>query len=130
MNFAVMVSGAPYSTQACDSALHFARAVLRCGHSLQPVFFYHDGAWLASELNCPPQDDRHLVREWQNFAAECGVELAVCTASAQRRGILDHAEAARHGKPRGNLAGGFRVAGLGQLAGAMAAADRFVHFGP
>ena len=129
MKYGIMVSGAPYSSQACDSALAFARALGRRGHELARVFFYHDGVYLASRLNCPPTDDRDLSLAWRRFAAESGVELAVCTASAQRRGILDDGEAARHGREHANLADGFRMAGLGQLIDAMGEADRFIHFG-
>jgi tRNA 2-thiouridine synthesizing protein D len=129
MKFAVQVNASPYQHEACDSALHFARAVLARGHTLMRVFFYHDGVYVATRLATPPQDDRDLAAGWQQLAREHGVDLAVCVAAAQRRGIVDAAERARHGKDADNLAPGFRIAGLGQLIEAACDADRFVVFG-
>ena len=43
------------------------------------------------------------------------LDLVVCIAAAQRRGILDASEAKRHGKDGDNIAPGFRISGLGQL---------------
>ena len=41
------------------------------------------------------------------------VDLVVCIAAAQRRGILDANEAKRQGKDADNIAPGFRISGLG-----------------
>ena len=41
------------------------------------------------------------------------LDLVVCIAAAQRRGILDANEAKRHGKDVDNIAPGFRISGLG-----------------
>lgn len=129
MKFGILVNEGPYQHQACDSALHFARAVLTRGHTLVRVFFYHDGVNVATRLATPPQDDRDLTTSWQALAQEHGVDLVVCVAAAQRRGIVDAAESARQGKDGDNLAPGFRIAGLGQLIEAAVDADRFVVFG-
>ena len=48
--FAIAVHGAPYGSQAADSALRFARAALAAGHRIERVFFYHDGVYTASAL--------------------------------------------------------------------------------
>ena len=63
------------------------------------------------------------------FAADHGVDLVVCVAAAQRRGIVDAHERERQGKDADNLAAGFRIAGLGQLIEAALDADRLVQFG-
>jgi tRNA 2-thiouridine synthesizing protein D len=77
----------------------------------------------------PPQDDRNLQRAWREVALTKNVDLVVCIAAAQRRGILDANEAKRQGKDGDNIAPGFRISGLGQLIEAGIQADRVVVFG-
>ncbi len=129
MNFAIVVHGAPYSSQACHSGLQFARAVLACGHTINRVFFYHDGVHTASSLIAPPQDETPVSTQWQALAGEHDVELIACIASCLRRGILDETEAARYEKTGSNVAPGFTISGLGQLVDATINADRVVTFG-
>ena len=93
------------------------------------VFFYHDGANNGNRLAVPPQDERNVGARWSRLAQERGLDLVVCVAAGQRRGILDAAERDRHGKDADVLAPGFRIAGLGLLAEAAILADRFVTFG-
>ncbi|SFX04424.1 sulfurtransferase complex subunit TusD [Marinospirillum alkaliphilum] len=126
--FVLNICGAPYTSQAPLSALRFARAALAAGHQIQRVFFYQDGVLLANALTCPPQDETHLTREWQQLAANHQLELLVCVAAALRRGILDQKEAARHGLAHHNLAEGFTLAGLGQLVDGMSSTDRLMTF--
>jgi len=130
MKFAVQVSAGPYQHQACHSAYRFAQAVLARGHELSRVFFYHDAVNVASVLTTPPQDELNLCQAWSALAREHGVDLVVCVAAAQRRGMVDEDERARHGKSAANLAEGFRIAGLGQLVEAALDAERLVVFGP
>ena len=130
MKFSIAVFGAPYSSQAALSALHFATAVIRSKHELYRVFFYHDGVYTGNSLNSPPQDEIDLHREWQIFARHNQVELVVCIASALRRGILDSAEAERYEKQGSNLGPEFVIAGLGQLIEAGLASDRLITFSP
>ena len=80
MKLALAVHGAPYSSQASDSALRFARAALAAGHHIPRVFFYHDGVHTASALAVPPQDEPSPQREWVDLADAHGIELAVCIA--------------------------------------------------
>ena len=129
MKFAIVVHGAPYSSEACLSALNFARAVLESGHSINRVFFYHDGVYAANSLIAPPQDETPVSEQWQAFGTTNEIELIACIASCLRRGILDEAEAARYDKSAGNLAPGFTISGLGQLIDASINADRVVTFG-
>ena len=77
----------------------------------------------------PPQDDRNLTNEWSELAENHGLDLVVCVAAAQRRGMLDEAEMKRHGKSANNLAKGFRISGLGQLIEAGIQSDRLITFG-
>ena len=129
MKFAILVNEGPYTHQASDSAYQFAKAALAKGHEIYRVFFYHDGVNNASRLTVPPQDDRHIVNRWSALAQEHGVDLVVCIAAAQRRGMLDENEAKRQGKDANNIAPGFRISGLGQLVEAGIQADRLVTFG-
>lgn len=129
MKFAILVNEGPYQHQASDTAYHFACAVLRGGHELVRVFFYHDGVNNATRLACPPQDERNVVERWRALAESHDLDLVVCVAAAQRRGILDANEARRQGKESHNLADHFRISGLGQLIEAGILADRFLVFG-
>ena len=129
MKFAIVVHGAPYGSASSFSALNFAEAVLRRGHVLYRVFFYHDGVYNGNALMAPPQDEMDLVRRWSALADAHGVELMVCIASSLRRGLLDATEADRYDKPAHNLAHGFEISGLGQLIDAGLNADRVVTFG-
>lgn len=129
MKFAIQVNEGPYQRQACDSAYHFACAAIAKGHELTRVFFYHDAVNVATRLATPPADDRNLTALWSAFAERHAVDLVVCVAAAQRRGIVDAEERVRHGKDADNLASGFRIAGLGQLIEAALYADRLVVFG-
>ncbi len=129
MKFAVVVNEGPYTHQASDSALNFVRAALEKGHEIFRVFFYHDGVNNGTRFTVPPQDDRNLQRAWSEIALTRNVDLVVCIAAAQRRGILDANEAKRQGKDGDNIAPGFRISGLGQLIEAGIEADRVVVFG-
>ena len=129
MKFAIMINEGPYTHQATDSAYLFARAALAKGHEVTRVFFYHDGVNNATRLTAPPQDDRHIVNRWSELAKSHNLDLVVCIAAAQRRGLMDENEAKRQGKNADNIAPGFRISGLGQLVEAGIQSDRLVVFG-
>lgn len=129
MKFAILVNEGPYQHQAADTAFNFSRAVLERGHRIDRVFFYHDGVNAATRLAVPPQDDRNITRRWSELAAEHDLDLVVCVAAAQRRGIIDADERRRHGKDADNIAPGFRISGLGQLIETAIEADRVIVFG-
>ena len=129
MKFAILVNEGPYTHQASDSAYHFTEAVLRAGHEIVRVFFYHDGVNNGTRLSVPPQDDRNISERWSALAQQHEVELILCVAAAQRRGLLDDDEAKRAGKDSNNMAEGFQISGLGQLIDAGIQADRLIVFG-
>ena len=129
MKFGIVVNEGPYNHQASDSAYHFTRAALGQGHEVMRVFFYHDGVYNGSRLTTPPQDDRHITNRWTELAKDHDLDLVVCVAAAQRRGIVDADEQKRHGKDANNIAEGFRISGLGQLIETGIQADRLVTFG-
>ena len=129
MKFGIMVSEGPYTHQASDTAYHFTKAALAAGHEIFRVFFYHDGVNNGTRLTTPPQDDRNIVARWTALAEEHDLDMVVCVAAAQRRGIVDDGEAERNGKDATNLAPGFRISGLGQLVEAGIQSDRLMIFG-
>lgn len=129
MKFGIMVNTGPYTHQAAHTAYQFTRAALASGHEIYRVFFYHDGVHNASRLTVPPQDENNLTQQWSDLADAHNLDLVVCVAAAQRRGLLDAETAARHGKDAHNLAPGFRISGLGQLVEAGIEADRLLVFG-
>ncbi|MXZ81142.1 MAG: sulfurtransferase complex subunit TusD [Gammaproteobacteria bacterium] len=129
MKLAVLVNEGPYTHQASDSAFHFTTAALEQGHEVIRVFFYHDGVNNGTRLTTPPQDDRHITDRWSDLARRHDLDLVVCVAAAQRRGVVDEDEQRRNGKDANNIAEGFRISGLGQLIEAGIQADRMVAFG-
>ncbi len=129
MKFGILVNEGPYTHQASDTAYQFVKAALAKGHEIYRVFFYHDGVNNATRLTVPPQDDRNIVKRWSELAAQHKLDLVVCIAAAQRRGLMDKSEAKRNGKDADNIAPGFRISGLGQLIEAGIQADRLVVFG-
>jgi len=129
VKFGILVNEGPYTHQASDSAYHFTEAALRAGHEVVRVFFYHDGVNNGTRLSVPPQDDRNISERWSALAQKYEVELILCVAAAQRRGLLDEDEARRAGKDSNNMAPGFQISGLGQLIDAGIQADRLIVFG-
>lgn len=129
MRFGIVVTEGPYTHQASDSAYRFTKAALDKGHEIFRVFFYNDGVNNATRFSVPPQDDRNLQQLWSELAEKHKLDLVVCIAAAQRRGILDADEAKRQGKDGNNIAPGFRISGLGQLIEAGIQSDRLVTFG-
>lgn len=129
MKFTVQVNEGPYQHQATDSAYNFVKAALAKGHEVFRVFFYHDGVNNGTRLTTPPQDDRHIVERWSELAKGHELDLVICVAAAQRRGIVDDGEAERNGKDATNIADGFRISGLGQLIEGAVQSDRLIVFG-
>ena len=129
MKFTIMINEGPYQHQSADSALQFARSVLAQGHEIFRVFFYHDGVNNGTRLSVPPADDRLLQKEWSELSKEHDLDLVLCIAAAQRRGIMDEDEAKRQGLDANNIIEGFRISGLGQLIEGGIEADRTIVFG-
>ena len=129
MKFGILVNEGPYQHQASDSAYNFTKAALEKGHEIFRVFFYNDGVYNGTRLGVPPQDDRNITKLWQELAEQHELDLVVCVAAAQRRGILDADEAKRHGKDADNIAPKFRISGLGQVIEAGIQSDRLLVFG-
>lgn len=129
MKFGIQVNEGPYNHQSSDSAYQFTKAALEKGHEIFRVFFYHDGVYNGSRLGVPPQDDRNITELWEALGEKYNLDLVVCVAAAQRRGVLDESEANRNGKDANNIAPQFRISGLGQLIEAGVQSDRLIVFG-
>ena len=129
MKFTVMVNEGPYQHQSSDSALQFVRAALAKGHEIFRVFFYHDGVNNGTRLSVPPGDDRLLQKEWSELAQEHDLDMVICIAAAQRRGLMDANEAERQGLDANNIIDGFHISGLGQLIEGGIESDRTIVFG-
>ncbi|MCW8934455.1 MAG: sulfurtransferase complex subunit TusD [Gammaproteobacteria bacterium] len=129
MKYSIMVNEGPYTHQASDTALHFCKAALDAGYEIFRVFFYHDGVNNGTRYTVPPQDDRNIQKEWSKLAEAHEIDLVICIAAAQRRGIMDADEAKRQGLDGDNIAPGFRISGLGQLIEGGIIADRQLVFG-
>jgi len=129
MKFAIQINEGPYQHQAADTAYLFAKAALDNGHEIMRIFFYHDGVNNSTRLTSPPQDDRHIVNRWVALAEEHELDLVVCVAAAQRRGIVDDREAKSNSKDATNIQPPFHISGLGQLIEAAVQSDRLMVFG-
>jgi tRNA 2-thiouridine synthesizing protein D len=86
-------------------------------------FFYQDAAGIANRLNWRPSDELNLTTEWQLLP----IERRVCVSTALGRGVTDQDNAARHDLSSENIAEGFNLVGLGELADLMLQATRVIH---
>ena len=119
----------PPSSVTSYSAYQFAKALLKQGHSLYRVFFYHDGVHHGSALTCNPQDELDLCSHWQALQKEYQLDIVVCIASSLKRGLINSLEASRYEKTNHNLARGIDLSGLGQWVDAAITSDRTLTFG-
>ncbi len=128
MHYTIIVHDPGHYSDASLTALEFCRALLRAGHDIVRVFFYHDGVSNALASRVAPQGEVDLTKQWHSFAEASGVELAICVAAALRRGVLNAEEAARYERPAATIDAAFTIVGLGQLVDAALSADRTVTF--
>lgn len=129
MQFAILITGAPYISQASCSAYHFAKAVIAKNHQILQVFFYQDGVNHANNLIYIPTDALQIITLWQELAEKHKFELAICSTSALLRGIVDESFAEQYEKPIHNLNPAFKMSSLTQMYAAATQADRFIPFG-
>ncbi|WP_445115635.1 sulfurtransferase complex subunit TusD [Acinetobacter sp. WZC-1] len=122
MSTLLLITSAPVSIHAWH-ALGLAQALKEKKEDFR-VFFYQDAASVASHLQWLPDDQRDLTREWQ----ELSIRLPVCVSAALARGITDQENAHRHQLATHNLAQGFELTGLGELADAIQSCERLIQF--
>ena len=122
MQLSLLIQGSPYGTTACQSAIEFARAVYKQGHSLYRVFFYKDGVYIGNGDFQTPSDEANVQHDWIEFSHEHELKLTLCIAATQRRGFAPPAD-------RDSTDDGvFEYVGLGQFIEAMIESDRIVTF--
>ncbi|MDF2416377.1 sulfurtransferase complex subunit TusD [Acinetobacter beijerinckii] len=122
MSTLLLITSSPTSVIAWHAfglaqALHNKQSEFR-------VFFYQDGVHVANDLQWFPDDQRNLKQEWQKL----GIRLPVCVSAALARGITDASNAQRHSLQHHNLAQGFELVGLGELADAVQSCSRILQF--
>jgi len=130
MKFTIVITGAPYTTQAPHSAWRFTKAVLESGHYIHRVFLHGDGVLCASSLATAAQDEQDIHQLWHELATRHQLDIVVCIASALKRGIINARESERYNKEHFNLASSMQLSGLGQLIDGLHHSDRIVTFGP
>ncbi|MEM9742666.1 MAG: sulfurtransferase complex subunit TusD [Pseudomonadota bacterium] len=128
LTYALQVQGTLPDSTAALTALRFARAALDAGHRVSRVFFYNGGAAIANDLAVVEQDEPDLAAQWLQLAHVHDIELTVCVAAGQRRGVLGEAERDRYEKSAHSLRAGFAIVGLGELIDAGIHADRLITF--
>lgn len=84
------------------------------------VFFYADGATFANAITWQSADQPNFRQQWQQLAKTFELDLMVCVSTALARGISDIDNGKRHQLKHHNLAEGFRLVGLSELAMHMA----------
>lgn len=121
MNILLLLTEAPTRPLAWH-AVNLAQQLLQQGAQVR-VFFYQDAVLIANTFRWQPADEKNLTTAWQQLA----IDLPVCVSAALYRGVTDADNATRHALAGYNLAAGFRLTGLGELADYMLDADRVIH---
>ncbi|TQV86498.1 sulfurtransferase complex subunit TusD [Aliikangiella coralliicola] len=116
VSFTILVTGSPTNSQAHLSALRFANAVIENNHSISSVFFYQEAVHVANGYIIKPSDEAQLTQKWATLSAEHNVELQVCVAAANRRGVIDANEASLNALEHHSIHPAFSILGLGQFA--------------
>jgi tRNA 2-thiouridine synthesizing protein D len=109
------------NTKTTDSDVSKQQATLS-------VFFYADGAHTANRLRWQSAEQIDLTQQWQNLAKQYQLPLPVCVSTALSRGISDRENGARHQLEGDNLAAGFSLVGLSELAMMMQSNCRLIQF--
>lgn len=92
------------------------------------IFFYGDSAHIANRLRWQPADQLDLTKEWQTLAEQYQLPLPVCVSTALSRGVSDVDNSTRHQLDGANLATGFTLVGLSELAMMMQDDCRLIQF--
>lgn len=80
------------------------------------IFCYGDGAMIANRLIWQPADIPNVAKDWQKLVKDLNILAQVCVSTALARGVTDSDNAKRHNLTGENLADGFSLVGLGELA--------------
>ena len=128
LSYTLVITGAPWASQAPQTALNVAQELINANHRIDRVFLYGEGIHLASALSTPPSDEKHWPEAWSEFLTTHSIPAVACVASALRRGLVDEAEQARYELPASNLRAPFEIAGLGEWVEGSIQSDRVIYF--
>lgn len=117
--FTLLIDSPPDAINAHANAIEFAKAALGADHQINTVFFFQQGVTVANAHVDWPTDEWCPADGWLSLAQTHSLELVLCSAAAQRRGIEDEV---------GTLREGFRIGGLGELVMASTQCDRMMQF--
>lgn len=125
MDYVLAIKSPVYGSQGAFLAYQVAEELLKAKHTIQQVFFFQDGVTNANTLVNPASDEINLVEKWKMLAKSYRLQLHLCIAAAQRRGIVDEKTSS---DSTVNLAEMFTLAGLGEFSQAVLQADRLLTF--
>lgn len=92
------------------------------------IFFYGEAAHTGNGLRWQTADQKSLTHLWSQLNQDYQQRLPICVSTALTRGITDADNARRHNLEAENLAEGFELVGLGELADQLAKAEKVVTF--
>ncbi|MEG9481887.1 sulfurtransferase complex subunit TusD [Mannheimia bovis] len=125
MDYVLAIKSPVYGSQGAYLAYQVAEELLQAKHNIRQVFFFQEGVSNANTLVNPASDEINLIEKWQKLAELHSLQLHLCIAAAQRRGIVDEQTSS---SATTNLAQGFTLAGLGEFSQAVLKADRLLTF--
>ena len=129
MQYTLLITGSPYQSKACHTALRFIRAALnKHPDSIKGVFFYEDAVLIGNQAAQPPRDEIDLAQAWQDIAKQHSIPLYLCIAAAVRRGIINESESRRYELEQHTLAEQFQLEGLGTLVDLMNSTNKIIQF--
>lgn len=121
---ALFIQHSAFSGVYQERALSFLQAWLKENKPVARVFFYQDGVLTA---NIGLQNNQSVANQFIALSIEHKFPLQVCIASANRRGIIDEAQAKKQ-NTRSTLNKAFELVGLGELAEAGLNNEKIVSF--
>lgn len=80
------------------------------------IFIYGEAAHIGNRLRWLPSDQINIAKRWQQLVIDYQLTPQICVATALARGVVDSDNAKRHQLDGENLAQGFSLVGLGELA--------------
>ena len=113
MKTLVIVTESPWGSSLGVTALRLVRALAAGGDTLCAVFFREEGVYRAQAGRANDAGTPNLNQAWDQFSANEGVPLLVCSSASQRRLGLP---------PEGR----FKEAGLAQMMELLKGCDRVV----
>lgn len=129
MHYSLLITGSPYQSKACHSALRFAKASIETyPNAIEGVFFYEDAVLIGNQCEQTPRDEFSIQKAWQSFAQEHNIPLFLCIAASVRRGIISEEEGRRYESEQHTLAPSFQLEGLGTLVTLMSSNNKIIQF--